>query len=309
MHLQFENATDCWLAYDVLLRALDKINNDALVLTRLSDEPRLSRRISVQLSWIKTQWYKEWFFRSSKVDEELAYKEKEHKAAGLEAPTEAPAGASPGALPDAPVAGPGRPLAPRGPSPADQQPAPAAVKPIGHELTGNSFPTHPAFAAAATNVDIGGSVRADVNQAAGRVEGATSENITAAMKEELRATLSEHASTEDSSKEALGNAHEDVQDGLTAGRVSIEMPTEDELRAMGIDPTQLHTQTEQDKIINLITSQVMRKIDGGVGARISGPPRVPRKARDSSFLSALALANKRRQKPTGRRKAATTVSA
>jgi hypothetical protein len=160
-----------------------------------------------------------------------------------------------------------------------------------------------------SNGDAGKRVSADANQAVrGRVAG-TSENITAAMKEELRAALSEHASTEDTSKEAYGNAHEDVQDGLTAGRVSIEMPTEDELRAMGIDPTQLHTQTEQDKIIKLITSQVMRKIDGGVGARISGSPRVPRKVRDSSFLSALALANKRRQKPTGRRKAATTASA
>jgi hypothetical protein len=139
---------------------------------------------------------------------------------------------------------------------------------------------------------------------------ATTEFITAAMKEELRAALCEHAGAVDTTEEARGNAPEGQESGLTARRVDIEMPTEAELVAMGIDPTQLHTQTEQDKIINLITSQVLLQIGGGAEARAaSTTARTPRKARDSSFLSALALANKRRLKPTGRKKAATTASA
>lgn len=71
LHLQFENATDAWMAHDMLMRALDELNRNSLVLTRKvlwRARATLGARklISVNLSWIKSQWYKEWFFRASK---------------------------------------------------------------------------------------------------------------------------------------------------------------------------------------------------------------------------------------------------
>lgn len=88
LHLQFENATDAWIAHDMLMRALDELNRNSLVLTRnvvwktTNINAGGRKPISINLSWIKSQWYKEWFFRASKYlekkeDEAIEKKQKQ----------------------------------------------------------------------------------------------------------------------------------------------------------------------------------------------------------------------------------------
>ena len=73
IHLCFENAIDSWNAYETLLNSLNEINNDALVLTRRKDEKIPNKSIIIHVNWTKTQWYKEYFNKSSSTQEKYDY--------------------------------------------------------------------------------------------------------------------------------------------------------------------------------------------------------------------------------------------
>jgi hypothetical protein len=91
MHLQFDNHSDCWAAFQQLQRGIDttyaRQRKDAIRATlgalekqtKLLEEGGeastldvdLSRPVHFQLSWTKSQWYKEWFLKSSRAMEKM----------------------------------------------------------------------------------------------------------------------------------------------------------------------------------------------------------------------------------------------
>ena len=52
---------------------MNEINNDALVLTRRKDEKIPNKSIIIHVNWTKTQWYKEYFNKSSSTQEKYDY--------------------------------------------------------------------------------------------------------------------------------------------------------------------------------------------------------------------------------------------
>lgn len=280
-----ENATEAWLAFEMMMRRLDQINNNALALTRMPDDPHSRRRISVHVSWTKSQWYKEWFARASKAQErdDLAREEmgmpphlKAQQQRQQQSQTQ-----SQSQLPRAPngegaVAAAVAAAAAAVASAAASAPPKDRGAPLTSEGKANCEPVDASHAEFRHARSLGA---------------AASPPFTSARNPHSNRSAREDRRSSSPSPPAAApglNAKHNAQGEGANTRFEIAMPTPEDLLRLGIDPTKPIEESDYERIADLISSSV-------VGS-MRPKARLAPTARSSGFLNALAMANKRRQR-------------